>query len=784
MRRLRPARIVALPIALAVAAGVTSVTLAPPAGATSPDVTISQVYGGGGNSGATYTNDFVELYNRGGSPATVDGWSVQYGSATGTSWQVTELAGTIQPGAHYLVAEAAGSGGTQPLPSPDATGSIAMSAAAGKVAVVDDATALSCGTSCAAAAGVHDFVGYGTANDSEGGATAPAPSNTTADLRAGDGATDTDNNAADFAASNPDPRNSGGGGGGGGVSGLAIHDIQGAAHVSPYVDQLVLGVPGVVTAVSGTEFWMQDPTPDARVATSEGIAVYAGHAPGVAVGDSVTVDATVREFRAAAANLSVTELGSPTVTVVASGVAVPPATLVGPGGRVPPGQVIDSGVHGTVESSGTFNPAAHGIDFWESLEGMRVEIDDAAVVGPTNSYGETVIVPQGSGVRTPRGGIVAQHNDFNPERVVLTSTLADVPAANVGDTYTGATVGVIDYAFGNFDLIATASPTLRSRQLPRQVAKPANLRQLAIATFNVQNLSPADPQSKFDQLATYIISNLAAPDIVALEEVQDNDGPTDDGVVAANVTLQKLIDAIAAAGGPTYQWAEVDPANDTDGGQPGGNIRQVFIYRIDRGLAFVHRGTATATTPTAVARNRSGQPYLTVSPGRIDPTNAAWTDSRKPLVGEFSFDGRSVFVIANHFDSKLGDDPLFGRYQPPATPSAAQRHQQAAIVHRFARRIEGIDPNAAVAVVGDLNDFDFARTTSILTAGGTLVDLPGTLPVDQRYTYVYQGNSEVLDHILLSPALPSYQYQVVHLNAEFTDQISDHDPQVVRLNIG
>lgn len=182
---------------------------AQPAQAVSPDVVISEVYGGGGNSGATLTNDFIELFNRGTSPVDITGWSVQYASAAGNTWQVTSLAGTIAPGSNYLIQEAAGAGGTTPLPTPDASGSIAMSATAGKVALVTNTTPLTCSTGCATLTGVRDFVGYGaTATSSE---TSPAPglSNTTAAIRAGGGATDTDNNAADFTAGTPDPQNSG-----------------------------------------------------------------------------------------------------------------------------------------------------------------------------------------------------------------------------------------------------------------------------------------------------------------------------------------------------------------------------------------------------------------------------------------------------------------------------------------------------------------------------------------------------------------------------------------------
>ena len=190
-------------VSVALAAGASTAIATPPVAAVSPDIVISQVYGGGGNSGATLTNDFVELYNLGTAAIDVTGWSVQYASSSGSSWQKTALAGTIQPGHYYLVQEAAGSGGTQSLPTPDALGTIAMSASSGKVALVSNGTTLS-GT-CPSA--VVDFVGYGSANCSE---TSPAPglSNISADLRKGGGSQDTDDNSADFTAGTPTPRNS------------------------------------------------------------------------------------------------------------------------------------------------------------------------------------------------------------------------------------------------------------------------------------------------------------------------------------------------------------------------------------------------------------------------------------------------------------------------------------------------------------------------------------------------------------------------------------------------
>lgn len=184
---------------------------APAAHSVSADMVVSQVYAGGGNSGATHTNDFVELFNRGSSTVDLGTWSVQYASASGTTWQVTPLSGSVQPGRSFLVQLASAAAVGAPLPVPDATGTTNMANAGGKVALVRSATALTCGASAGSCSGdalVADLVGYGSASDFESSGAAAALSNTTAVLRAGEGCTDTDDNASDFSSATPAPRNS------------------------------------------------------------------------------------------------------------------------------------------------------------------------------------------------------------------------------------------------------------------------------------------------------------------------------------------------------------------------------------------------------------------------------------------------------------------------------------------------------------------------------------------------------------------------------------------------
>ena len=193
-------------------------------------VVISQVYGGGGNAGATLRNDFIELYNPGTTSVSLANWSVQYASAAGTSWQVTTLIGSIAPGGYYLVQQAQGAGGTVDLPTPDATGTIAMSGTAGKVVLRNSTTALTVSTGCSAIAGVQDVVAYGsTATCAEGGAPTAGLSNTTAALRRNAGVQDTDNNNADFTVGPPAPRN--GASGPPSVTGTVPTD--GAVNVAP-----------------------------------------------------------------------------------------------------------------------------------------------------------------------------------------------------------------------------------------------------------------------------------------------------------------------------------------------------------------------------------------------------------------------------------------------------------------------------------------------------------------------------------------------------------------------
>ncbi|MDZ8107987.1 MAG: putative Ig domain-containing protein [Nostoc sp. DedQUE12a] len=571
-----------------------------------------------------------------------------------------------------------------------------------------------------------------------------------------------------------------------------IREIQGTAHISPLAGQTVNNVAGIVTVVSARGFYLQDPNPDNDDRTSEAIFVFTSSAPTVSVGDSILVTGTVSEFRpggAASNNLTTTQIVSPTIVKLSSNNPLPAATILGNGGRTIPTTVIDNDTTGNIETGTTlFDPNQDGIDFYESLEGMLVQVNNPVTVSPTNSFGEIwVLADNGANAtgRTARGGIAISPNDFNPERIQIDDTLftsGSSPQVDVGATLNTIT-GVVDYNFSNYEVLPTSVTVNSNSTLTREVTNlTATTDQLTIATFNVENLDPLDSATKFSDLANSIVNNLKSPDIISLEEIQDNNGPINDSIVDASVTFQQLINAIAAAGGPTYEYRQINPVDDTNGGEPGGNIRVGFLFNPNR-VSFVDRPGGTSTSSTTVTNN-SGVPTISNSPGLIDPTNSAFNSSRKPLVGEFIFNGETVYVIGNHFNSKGGDQPLFGVNQPPTLTSEVQRQQQATLVKNFVESILAIDPNANVVVAGDLNDFEFSNPVNTVKSAG-LNSLIETLPQNERYTYNFEGNAQTLDHILVSNNLLTKLdgYDVVHINSEFADQNSDHDPSVARFNI-
>ncbi|MFB3161517.1 5'-nucleotidase C-terminal domain-containing protein [Neobacillus sp. 179-J 1A1 HS] len=568
-----------------------------------------------------------------------------------------------------------------------------------------------------------------------------------------------------------------------GVTGLKIRDIQGGSHISPYKDQNVVDVPGVVTYVEdGSNFYMQDPTADDDSATSEGVLVFKP-SHGVAVGDSVTVSGLVKEWvldgydEKLQTDLAMTEINAQSgkITKVSSKNQLPAPLVIGRD-VIPPTSVIDN------DQLKTFDPSEDGIDFYESLEGMLVSIENPTVTGP-QKYGEVpVITGQVNGkAYTKEGTPLLTKENQNPEKMLL--QLDDRSfVTKAGDLFNGTVTGVVSYTFSNFKILTKAAdlPKLVERERTNEVTTIQKEEdKLTIAGYNIENFVATDT-AKRDKLAKSMVENLGSPDIIGLVEVLDESGETNNGVVTADANYKSLSDAIKEFGGPTYAWTEIAPVDGKDGGVPGGNIRVGYLYNPER----VTLNEATKGDATSAVAYENGS--LTLNPGRIYPTNAAFNSSRKPLAAEFTFQGEEVIVINNHFNSKGGDQPLFGKNQPPYLESEAQRVQIATIVNNFVSDIKEKNEDANVVVLGDLNDFEFSAPLAALK-GDDLTNLVETLPVSERYTYNYQGNAQVLDHILVSNNVAeAAKLDIVNVNSPYMEEhgrASDHDALVAQLDL-
>ncbi|TRW17993.1 Ig-like domain-containing protein [Glacieibacterium frigidum] len=548
---------------------------------------------------------------------------------------------------------------------------------------------------------------------------------------------------------------------------LTIGAIQGLGHTSAYAGTRVV-TEGVVTAVDTNGFYIQsaDGAGDGDVRTSDGIFVFTSSAPTVTAGQLIRVDGNVTEFRPGTApdnatNLTITEIVAPTVTVLGTGTAT--AVLIGTGGRTPPTSVIDD------DNFSSYDVTTDGIDFYESLEGQLVRIDNPMVVGPTNNFRETfVVVSDGAGATgiSERGGITLSAGDNNPERIQLDDDTGLFTGFTgnytIGDKLSAVT-GIVNYGFGSYEVLVTQAVTFREDvSLGReQTTLVGDASHLTLASFNVENLDPTDPQEKFDLLALEITSGLKNPDIIGVQEIQDADGAGNGGNFSGAATAAKLIAAISAAGGPTYSYVEVAPtANNTTGGEPNGNIRNGYLYN-DARVDYVE-GSATLLN------------------------DSAFNGSRKPLIADFTFNGQTVTLVNIHSTSRGGSDPFFGSVQPPAQAGETARNAQGAAVKAFTDGVLAADPGARLAVLGDANGYYFEQSLSQLTADGKLTNLYSLLPVEERYSYLFEGNLQAFDNIIVSNALlGGAQFDVVHENSEQLEaaQPTDHDQPVARLLI-
>ncbi|MGW0809464.1 ExeM/NucH family extracellular endonuclease [Nonomuraea sp. NPDC002799] len=772
-------RVLAILVAAGVVAGSIAALSTPSMAAAPGTVVISQGYGGGGNAGAPFSNDYVELFNRSAAPVSLDGWSVQYASATGTgnfASNKADLSGTLAPGRYHLVQLAAGTTPSAALPPPDNVGSINMSGTAGKVALVRSADGLACNgssTPCSddQLALLADLVGYGGANFFEG-SPAPALTNTTGAFRKSAGCADTDDNGADFESAAPAPRNS--------TTTAApcggdptpsptptvtptescdtapthqISQVQGGGEAGPVEGQNVR-VEGIVTgSFQGAGglggFAVQSAAPDADPATSEGLFVFSS-VP-VKTGDRVLVSGKAIEFN------GLTELSPATAVNVCGTGAIKPAKV-----RL---------------------PLKQGITF-ERYEGMLVTFGDDLAVSEIFNLGRFGEITLSEDSRlwqpTDRAGVDVEKdarrtillddgsNAQNPP--TLPYHTRGSASVRIGDEVRDLT-GVLTYGFDVYRVQPT-EPVLFRAENPRPV-RPAKVGgDVRVASLNTLNWFTtlgsrgATTAGERDRQLAKLVANITTlnPAVAGLMEVERND----------DVALNALVGALnAQAGAGTYQ-AITHPNPGTD------LIQTALIYQPGK------------VTPIGPARSSSdpifNRPPLVQTFGRADGT------------------GKTFTVLVNHFKSKGCTD-----VDGPATGADADQGDGQSCYN--AKRVKQAQAALALIddlgltnafVLGDINAYGEEDPIHAFEDAGLGSLSKKHIKRDDRYSYVFDGLSGELDHVLADKGARKLVTgaTIWHVNADegrFMDyntefnppylyapdpfRSSDHDPLLVGLKL-
>ncbi|KAH6912562.1 endonuclease/exonuclease/phosphatase [Coprinopsis sp. MPI-PUGE-AT-0042] len=602
-----------------------------------------------------------------------------------------------------------------------------------------------------------------------------------------------------------------------GVFSVSITDIQGPSFSSPYAGQTVHNVTGTVIAKSSAGFYLVgEKSEDIR--RSNGLYIFSSTAAKtVKVGDAVSLSGLVTEFRPAASPnyLYLTEITSPTniVTLSTNNSVVP---LVLGKDRSPPTQelsALDGGADGFLSVpnnsslievvNATLQPDKYGLDFWESLEGQLVTVPSPVALGFNNNFGD--FWTHGSWPVTgknKRGGLTITFGpdgvpDGNPEAIIIGSPLDGTknPSTALGSRMSDIT-GIVTYAFGFYSILPLTAPTVIAAAegavppttLVSEKKSLLNLCTITFGDYNVENLNPKS--SHLPAIARHIVDYMRTPDFLFLQEIQDDSGATDDGTVSANLTLTTLANAIRDISGVAYSFASVDPVNNADGGAPGGNIRTAYMYKPEV-LSLVGGSPAGGPLDAVKVEGHILFPKLNVNPGRIEPTGAVWNATRKPLVAHWKTKhGAQLFTVNLHLSSKGGSSSTQGDARPPVNSPIEARTGQVSSVAGFVKDVLFKNPLANIIVAGDFNEFIQTRSVyNPITKYLTDIDEAARVPDVERYSYVFDQNSQQLDHVLISPAmklLRKVEFEHIHINTwspTLSARISDHDPSVGRIRL-
>ncbi len=427
-----------------------------------------------------------------------------------------------------------------------------------------------------------------------------------------------------------------------------------------------------------------------------------------------------------------------------------------------------------------------------SLEAMLVAIEPGQTfVAPSNNYGDYVLaldspVVDESAPRTNHNGFIGNHQ--NDQRWLPGFRITNYNHAvrlNVGAKLLSRIQGPLNYRVDAYQISVSEPFKVDENfiELTKSSLTPSD-GALTVMTLNCFNLDPhveaqvrvKNPrqdvdddwgEGRFHTLAQAVVLQANVPDIVALQEIQDSDGAELTDVVDASETYRLLILTIKQLSGIEYAWIDVNPELGADGGQPGGNIRNGFLYNPNR--------VSVDTDSLHV----------------IGKGNWAFDDSRKPLVCDFleKKTGERLTVINVHLASKRHQESIFAPVDPGTDGKLGVRVEQAHLIHREAQKT--LRHGNEYYVTGDFNDSEFSRTLDVLCADDA-VNLVMQLPATERYDYCHRGKLQVLMHGVVSGALAASgkaEYEIIHGNeligvspGEQSDKPSDHAYVIAKIS--
>ncbi len=619
---------------------------------------------------------------------------------------------------------------------------------------------------------------------------------------------------------------------------LSIPEIQGTKFMSEYYGYEVTTT-GVVTAVGevenypgGIDILFQSSSFDNDPRTSEALKIsILDQSTKVKPGDLIKVTGVVYEVMSNTGLSATTLRDIKEIRILAKDVKMPPTLHLTKGKTEIPSEIIST-YKGNVNEKSSLD-VSETLDFLESIEHMQVKISNPRVLGfrggnedmrdpstgQSSAKSHLTLYVKADGDKfdgmTHNGGLILDEHshNHNPEIIqISTGQFSKGIFTNhfykVGDLIEGELSGVLTYnmnLFGDGEYVfmtPTPQPQLgkdsKSDQMRTAIYERPSTSlisdedSLTVATFNIENLG-GNQDARIKDLALSLKSNLKCPDIVNLVEVQDNNSADFTGTSEADVTLSKIIEQMQTKTSITkdnqqiqlchrqYKAINIDPLAFNEGGEPGGNIRVAMIYDPTK-VKFVEKKIPAPFADTIVQRNGS----LSYNPGRVFPNDSAFKGSRRSIVSEFIYKGKRVFIIGNHFNSKLGDSSLYGAIQPFSSGSETRRIKIAAKINEFVRLLQKRDPEAGIIVLGDFNA-NINETSMQVLKGDVLFNLieeNNFVEERNRYTTNHNGNSQALDYIFSNEQMNKFgvELEVLNMNSDFMARISDHDPLIAKFN--